>query len=183
VDALVVLGDEIHGEIMGQHLDVRVFVHAFQQGAFDFVARDVLVVQDAVFGMAALARQIVVFPVHLVEIRAVGYQFADAFGRFFHHVFDYVRMAQPVPGNRRVSHVLVETVGRVHHRRHAALRVFRVRFVLVGLRHDQYFSQRGRLQRKAQPGDPGPDNQKINFPVCHVQFERCFATCDLRRAY
>ena len=51
-------GNEINGDMILKHLDVGMFGHGGQQGAFDLAARHILGVEDAPFGVPAFAAQI-----------------------------------------------------------------------------------------------------------------------------
>ena len=51
----MVLGENIHREVVFEDVDIAVTLHGRDEGSLDFGTRQVAVVEDAVFGVATLA--------------------------------------------------------------------------------------------------------------------------------
>lgn len=96
----------------------------FQQLGGDFQAGGVLGVQDAPFGVASLAGQLVILSLRrLVEVDSPFQQFPDGSGAFLHDRADDLFIAQPGSGVQRVRDMVLERVVMVPHGGYAALRL------------------------------------------------------------
>ena len=134
-----------------------------QQPPFHLRAGVVLVVQDAVVGVAPFAVQVVEPVGPFVEADAVADQLLDAFRRLRDGHADRLLVADAGTGHQRVLDVLFKTVGVINDRRDAALGVPGGAFRRVRLRQNAHFSVIRHLQGEAQSGNAGANNQKINL--------------------
>ena len=81
------------------------------RGPFDLGAREILVVEDTVLGVAALAVEFKPPVGGLVETRAPGDEVADQFGCAAHDQLHGFAVALPGAADQRVVDVLLERVG------------------------------------------------------------------------
>ena len=165
-DALpqVVLGDDVDGKLVFLQLDVGVVVDGFEQSPFDFGTGVVLVVKDAEFGVAAFAVQVeTVAGPAFVEIDPILHQFADAVGGFADGHFHHLAVADAVAGNQRVLNVFVKAVAVVHDGGYSALGISGRALGSFAFAKDAYFAVRGYFQCIAQPRNPRPNDQEIDF--------------------
>ena len=163
--AQVVLREDVDGEMVLVDVDVVVAFDAFHQGALDLVTGQVVVVQDAVLAVPALAVQIVPSRRVLVELGPPLDQLFDDRRGARDDLLDGRRVADAGPADHRVADVFLERVGLVHDRGDAALRIVGVALAQLALGDDRDPAVFGRFQRKAQSGDAAADNQKIRFDV------------------
>ena len=169
--AQVVLRQDVDREMMLVDFDVVVALDAAHQRAFDLVAGDVFVVQDAVLAVPSFAGQFVASRAVLVEFRAPVDQLFDDRRRMRHDLFDRRPVANARAAHQRVVDVFLERVGIVHYRCDAALRVIRVAFAELAFGDDHYLSVFGGFQREAESGDTAADDQKIRFYIhCKISF-------------
>ena len=163
--AQVVLREDVDGEMVLVDVDVVVAFDAFHQGALDLVTGQIVVVQDAVLAVPALAVQIVPSRRVLVELGPPLDQLFDDRRGARDDLLDGRRVADAGPADHRVADVFLERVGFVHDRGDAALRIVGVALAQLALGDDRDPAVFGRFQRKAQSGDAAADNQKIRFDV------------------
>ncbi len=161
--AQVVLRQQVDGEAVFEHRDVRMAPHRFDERPFDLGAREVLVVEDAVFGMPAFAVELEAAVGRAVEARAPGDQVADRIGRLAHDAFHGLGIALARAAHERVADVLLECVGRIGHRADAALGIVGVALIHLALGDDGDATALGGFQCEAQAGGAGADNQEIGF--------------------
>ena len=165
------LRQDVDREMMLVDFDVVVALDAAHQRAFDLVAGDVFVVQDAVLAVPSFAGQFVASRAVLVEFRAPVDQLFDDRRRMRHDLFDRRPVANARAAHQRVVDVFLERVGIVHYRCDAALRVIRVAFAELAFGDDHYLSVFGGFQREAESGDTAADDQKIRFYIhCKISF-------------
>ncbi len=137
--AEMVLGDDLHGAVMVVDVDVIGVLYAAHQGLLDCGAGVVGVVQDAEFGVSALAVQVEGAVLLAVEVDAPRQQLLNLGGCVAHHLLHCLGIGNPVAGHHRVVDVLVEIVHlKVRHRGHAALGVECVGLLEVGLAYNSH---------------------------------------------
>ena len=162
--AQMVLGDDVDGELSLLYLNIGVTACRFEQAAFDFLAGVVLVVENAEFGVAALAVQVETeFGVRglwagvgdTVEVDAVLHQLAYAVGCFADGHLYHLAVADAVAGNESVLDVLVERVTVVHHGSYSALRIARRAFGGIAFGEYAHLAIGCHLEGKAEAGNTG----------------------------
>ena len=161
--AEVVLGDDLHRQTVLVNFDVRVLPRGHDQLLLDLIAGDVLVVQDAVHGVAALLAEGETAVLVLVEIDPPLHQFHHPLGGLADGQLHNVAVREFVTGHHRVLDMLFVGVGFVNHGGDAALRVTGGTVVHLRFRHQADLAEIGGLQREAEPRDSRSDNQKVNF--------------------
>ena len=171
--AQVVLRQQVDGEVPLEHRDVRVAAHRLDEGSFDLGAREVLVVEDAVLRVAALAVELEASVGGRVEARAPGDQVADQLGSAPHDQLHGLPVAFARAAYERVGDVLLEGVGGVGDRADAALCVIGVALRDLAFGHDRDMAVGGGLQREREARRAGTDNQKVGF--------HCFLTIKRRK--
>ena len=169
--AQVVLREQVYGEVVLEHRDVRVLADRLDEGAFDLGAREVLVVEDAVFGVAALAVEFEPPVGGLVETRPPGDEVPDQFGRAAHDQLHGLFVALPGAADQRVVDVFLERVGGVGYRTDASLGIVGVALFDPPLGNDRNVPVGGGLQREREARRAGTDNQKVGFH-CFLTFKR-----------
>ena len=161
--AQMVLRQQVDGEAALQHGDVGVRADRGDQRPFDLGAREVLVVEDAVFGVASFAVQLEASVGRLVETRAPGDQVADQLRCAPHDQLHGLLVAFAGAAYQRVADVFLESVGFVGHRADTALCVVGVACVHFAFRHDGDVAVCGGFQREGESCGAGADNQKVGF--------------------
>ena len=161
--AQVVLRQQVDGEVVLQHGDVRVLAHRFDERPFDLGAREVLVVEDAVFGVAALAVELEASVGGLVEARAPGDEVADELRRAAHDQLDGLPVTFAGAADERVLDVFLEGVGGIRHRADAALRIVGVALLHLALGDDRDVSVGCGLECERQACRARADDQKVGF--------------------
>ena len=130
----MVLGDDLHGEVVLLDLDVRITAHGLHQSTLDFGTRVVGMMEDAELGMSALAVQVEGAIFLLVEVHTPADEFLDLLRSLAHHLFDGGTVGDVVAGYHRVLDMLIEVVEfEVRHGGHATLGERGVRLVERGL--------------------------------------------------
>ncbi len=157
----VVLGDEVDGEVELVELDVSVGARGREEGALDLAAGHVGGVDDPVRRVPALAPEVEVAVGRAVEVGAEPHQLADPLRPFGDDDPHDLLVAQPGPGDERVADVVLEGVGRGHHRRDPALRVVRVRLGRRLFRDDGDRAVLGGAEGEREPGDAAADDEEI----------------------
>ena len=161
--AEVVLRQEVDGEAVFEDRDVRMFAHGAYERPFDFGAREIFVVEDAVFGMTALAVEFEAAVGRLVEAGAPCDQIADPLGRMAHDQLYGFAVALAGAADHRIPYVLFEGIRRISYRADAALCVVGVALVHLAFRYDGYAPVCGGFQGETQPRGAGAYHQKIGF--------------------
>ena len=161
--AQMVLREQVDGEVVFQDRDVRVLADRLDERAFDFGAREVLVVEDPVLGVAAFAVELETAVGRLVEARTPGDQIGDQFGSAAHDQFHGLFVALARPADQRVADVFLEGVGGIRYRADAALCVVGVALDHLALGHDRDMSVGGGFQREGEPCGAGTDNQEVGL--------------------
>ena len=163
--AQVVLRQEVEGEVVFVDDEVVQRGRLGGEGALDLPPSQVLVVQDAVFGVAALAAQVVLLELVQVEARPPFDDFLHAGGPFLDDDADDVLVAQARPGVQRIGDVLFVVIGAViPDGGHATLGVTRVAFPFVDLRQDvdlEFGTEEGQFNAGAEAGDAGADDEDV----------------------
>ena len=168
VDAEVVLRDDFYRKVVVQDVDVGMPAHGLDETLLDFRARVVLVVQDAELGVPALAVQVKVAALVLVEIYTPLDELPDLFRSVAHHLLDGGAVADVVASNHRVLDVLLKIVHQsVGDGRDTALCKIGVRLLKRGLAYQGHLAMVGHLERVAHTRDARAYDQKI-IPACHI---------------
>lgn len=161
--AQVVLRQEVDGEMVFQHRDAGVPANRLDQCPFDLGAREVFVVEDAGFGMPALAVQLETSVGSPVEARAPFDQVADQLrGPGARPVRRPLRRICRLrrPGCRGYVFRMCRGVG---HRADAALCKVGIALVHFALRDDRDMPVGRGLERERKARCAGTDNQKVGF--------------------
>ena len=82
----MVLCDDLHGIVVFHDADVAASPAGFDESPLDFEAGVVGMVEDAEFGVSALAVEVVFSVIAFVEVHTPFHQSAYAFGTAFHHL-------------------------------------------------------------------------------------------------
>ena len=167
--AELLAGDQVNREVVLEDRDVRLVGHRRQQGALDFAAGDVLGVEDAALGMAALPAEVELARAVRTGYLALGEMHAQldqlrnarrailddrAHGRF---------LAQAGARFERVAHVQFEGVLLARDGGDAALGVVGIRLGAVLLGDDRHAPVRRDFQRKRQPGNAAAQDKEIEL--------------------
>lgn len=167
VVAQMVLGDQINGEVMFEDGDVGVATGLFQQGALDLPSGEVLVVEDAILGVASLPAQVIPLLSVLIEPGAPFDDLAHPVGAFIHHGLDGIDVAQAVTGIQGVGNVLVEGIFfQIPYGSYATLGVAGIALIINGFGQygdRQVGSLAGHFGGQGETGHTGTDHQKVGF--------------------
>ena len=113
--AQVVLRQQVDGEVVLQHGDVGMALHLLDQRPFDFGAREVFVVEDAVLRVSAFAVELETSVGSLVEARTPGDEVGDELRCAANDQLDRFPVALPGAADERILDVFFERVGSVGH--------------------------------------------------------------------
>ena len=177
VHAEVVLRDQIDGEVVLEQIDVGVVAHLREQRPLDLAARHVGGVDDPVGRVPALAAEVercVRCLALVIEVRAERHQLTHALRPLRHDDPHHLLIAQPGPRYERVVNVVLDGVGRVHHRRDSALRVVRVRLRRCLLGDDRDGAVLSGAEGERESGHPAADDEKV-VSLCHHFFSDSLA--------
>ena len=161
--AQMVLRQQVDGEAVFEYGDAGMPADRLDERPFDLGARQVLVVEDAVLGVAAFAVQLETPVGSLVEARTPFDQVPNQLRRPAHDQSDGLFVAFARAADQRVADVFLESVGGVGYRADAALRIVGVALVHFALRHDGDVSVGGGFERERKARRAGTDNQKVGF--------------------
>ena len=161
--AQMVLRQQVDGEAVFEYGDAGMPADRLDERPFDLGARQVLVVEDAVLGVAAFAVQLETPVGSLVEARTPFDQVPNQLRRPAHDQSDGLFVAFARAADQRVADVFLESVGGVGYRTDAALRIVGVALVHFALRHDGDVSVGGGFERERKACRAGTDNQKVGF--------------------
>ncbi len=161
---LVVLRDQLDGEVVFQHRDVRFRRDRVQKRALDFRTTPVAGMDDPPGGMAPLESEVQPAGVPR-EFHPPLDQFTDPVRALPHQDFDGVSVAESDSGVERVPDVEIEGIVRGEDGGDSALGVIGVRFGAGFLGDDEDGSLRRGLQREGESGDAAPDDQEIICPL------------------
>ena len=161
--AQMVLRQQVDGEAVFEYGDAGMPADRLDERPFDLGARQVLVVEDAVLGVAAFAVQLETPVGSLVEARTPFDQVPNQLRRPAHDQSDGLFVAFARAADQRVADVFLESVGGVGYRTDAALRIVGVALVHFALRHDGDVSVGGGFERERKARRAGTDNQKVGF--------------------
>ncbi len=161
--AQMVLRQQVDGEMVLQHGDVRMVSDRLDQCPFDFGPRQILMVEDAVLRVAAFAVELVASVGSLVESGSPFDQVGDQLRSPSHDQLDGLFAALSGAADHRVANVFLECIGGIGDRADTALGVVGVRFLHFALRHDGDVTVGGGLQGEAESGRARADNQKVGF--------------------
>src|SRR5882757_264886 len=96
--AQVVLRDQVQDEPMFDDGNIRLFAYCLQKGPLYLLPRNVLVMQDTKFRMAALSSQLELPTGILIKTGTPVDDLLDTFGTLFHDDLHCMRVAKPIPG-------------------------------------------------------------------------------------
>ena len=160
----MVLGDDLHSEMIFFHLDVWTVAHCLHQPALDLCTRVISMMQNTELGMSALTMQVEGAIVLLVEVHTPLHQFLDLCGCLTHHLLHGLAVRDIVACDDGIGDMFVEGIHlHVRHTGHTALGKACIRLVersfadhthltLLGTRH---------FQGIAHTGHTSSDNQKV----------------------
>ena len=118
----VVLGDNLHGEMVLLDGDVGTVAHCLHQSALYLGSCIILVMQDTKLRVTAFAMEVELTVLLPVEVHTPLHQFTYLPWRILHHQLHCFGVADIVAGYHRVLDVLVEIVElQVCHRSHSTL--------------------------------------------------------------
>ena len=161
--AQVVLCQQVDGEMVFENRDVGVLAYRGYQGPFDLSAREVLVVEDTMFGMSAFAVEFEASVGCLVEFRAPGDQVADQFRGPANYQFDGCGVAFAGTADQGVVNMFFESVGCIGHRTDASLGIVGVALVHFPFSYQGNVAVFCGFEGETQSGGAGSDDQKIGF--------------------
>ena len=161
--AQMVLRQQVDGEVAFENRDVGVLAYRGYQGPFDLSAREVLVVEDTMFGMSAFAVEFEASVGCLVEFRAPGDQVADQLRGPANYQFDGCGVAFAGTADQGVVNMFFERVGRIGHRTDASLGIVGVALVHFPFRYQCNVAVFCGFEGETQSGGAGSDDQKIGF--------------------
>ena len=161
--AQVVLCQQVDGEMVFENRDVGVLAYRGYQGPFDLSAREVLVVEDTMFGMSAFAVEFEASVGCLVEFRAPGDQVADQLRGPANYQFDGCGVAFAGTADQGVVNMFFESVGCIGHRTDASLGIVGVALVHFPFSYQGNVAVFCGFEGETQSGGAGSDDQKIGF--------------------
>ena len=167
--AELLAGDEVDGQVVLEDRDVRLLGDRRQQGPLDLAAGDVLGVENAALGMAALlaevqfARAVGAGNLALGKLHAQLDQLRNPRRAFLDDRADGGFLAQAGAGLERVAHVQLEGVLLAGDGGDAALGVVGVGLGAVLLGDDRHAPMRRDLQGEGKPGDAAAEDEKIKL--------------------
>ena len=106
----MVLGDDLHGEVVLHDVDVGIVLHGLHQSALNLGTRVVGMVEDAELGVSALTVQVEGAVVFLVEVHAPLHELLYLLGCHAHHLLHGLAVGDVVAGDDGVGDMLVEGV-------------------------------------------------------------------------
>jgi len=106
--AQVVLGDDLHGEVVVEYRDVGGVAYAAHQSLLDGGSGVVCMVQDAELGVASFAVQIEGAVFLAVEVHAPAQELLDLRRCVADHLLHGRRIGDPVAGHHRVVYMFVK---------------------------------------------------------------------------
>ena len=159
----MVLRQQVDGETVFEDRDVRVLFHRLHERPFDLGSREVLVVEDAVLRVTALAVEFETPVGGLVEARAPSDQVPDQLRSPPHDQLHGLFIALARSADQRVADVFFECVGGVCHRADTALGIVGVALFDLAFGDDRNVSVSRGFQREREPRSAGTDNQKVGF--------------------
>ena len=158
--------DEIDRHMILEQLNIRRTLDRAEECRLDFVAGEVVHVEDAAFRMAAFAPEVeLAMPgdIPLVKVQAEFHQFMNPRRAFLHHRLDRRRIAQARARLERVANMQLEGIFAARHAGHTALRPGGVRVHAFALGDNRDPAVLRRLDRKSQAGNPAPDHDEIKL--------------------
>ena len=160
----MVLGDDFHGEMVLEDVDVGVVSHLFDEALLDFESGVVGVVEDSEFGVSTFAVEVEFAVVVAVEVNAPFEELPDLLGGFGHHFSDRHGVGQPVARDHGVLDMLFDVVEfEVGDGSHAALRESGVCLIKGGFTHERHTSGAGHFEGETHSGNAGADYEIIVF--------------------
>ena len=108
--AQVVLGDNLHCEVILLDVDVWVVAYGFHQSSLDFSTRIVGVMEDAELAVSALTVKVELAVLLLVEVDSPFHQFLNLFWCLGNNLFNCFVVTDVVTSNHCILDVLVEVI-------------------------------------------------------------------------
>ena len=158
------LRDDLYGEVVFEHLNLRIVAYGVHQAALYLKTGVVLMVEDAELGVAALAVQVEGTVGLFVEVDAPLHEVVDGCGSVLYHMLHRLRVGEPVAGHHGVVDVLCKVVDlEVGHRGYAALGFGRIGLVEGRLADDGdgAFARVGDFQCETHTGYAAADDEKV----------------------
>lgn len=166
--AEMVLGDDLYGEVVLEHIDVRILPHFTDKALLNLKACVIGMMQYPEFGVSPLAVQVKIALLISVEIHSPFKQLPYLGGSLCHHLIDSGAVAEPVAGNHGVVYMLVKIIdSEVCHRGYSPLGQGGVGLLESGFADECNFAGAGHFEGEAHAGDAGADNQIVIF-ACHI---------------
>ncbi len=166
--AKMVLGDDLDCEMIFVDVDVRISLDGLYEALLNLEAGIVGMMKNTEFAVSALAVEVVVAILILVEVHAPAYELAYLLGSAFHHLFHGLRVAEPVAGHHGVVDMFVEIVNlKIGHRGNAALGKRRIGLVESRFAHQCHTCLlAGHFKGKTHAGDTRTYHKIVVFK-CH----------------
>ena len=106
----MVLGDDLHGEVVLLDVDIGIVSNGFHQAALDLCTRVVGMVEDTELGMTALTVEVEGTVVLLIEIHTPFYQFLDLLRGVAYHLFHRLTVGDVVACDNGIGDMFVEGI-------------------------------------------------------------------------
>ena len=106
----MVLGDNLHGEVVLLDLDIGMVAHSLHQSALDLCARIVGMMQDTELRVSAFSVQVEVAILLFVEVDAPVHELSDLLRSVSDHLLHCFAVADIVACYQGVGNMLVEVV-------------------------------------------------------------------------
>ena len=109
-DTQMVLGDDLHSEMVFFHLDVGMTTHSLHQSTLNLRTSVVSMVENAELRVSALTMQVEVAFLVLVEVYTPIDEFLDLLRSIAYHLLHRLAVGDIVTGDNRVGDMLVEGI-------------------------------------------------------------------------
>ena len=166
----VVLGDDLDGKMVLQHLDLRVGTHGCHQSALDLRTGVIGMMQDTELGVSAFAVEVKRTVVFLIEVNTPLDEFLDTSRCVAYDLFYCCRVTEPVTRHHRIVDMFVEVIDQeIRYGCDTSLCFGGVGLLEGGLAAEGNLVLTGAryLKRKTHTGYTAANNQKIVF-LYHV---------------
>ena len=155
---------QIDGEMVFQHLDLRLAGDGPEQGGLDRPTGHVAGMQDAALRVAAFTPQVGSTIGAVLEFDAPRDQFSHARRSSLDDVPHHVPITKPITGRQRILHVTLKIIGLIGDARDTALGPIRVRLRARLLGHDgDGMPSVGQIERKTEPANPTPYDNGVKM--------------------
>ena len=161
--AEVVLCEQVYSEVILQDGDIRMVAYLLDKGTLNLGTRKILIVEDAMLRVAALAVKVEASILTTVEACAPADKILGRARGILNYKLNCFRVALAGTANQRVLDMFLECVGCIGYRADTALRVVGVTLIKFTLGNESYGCCVGHLEGEAQSCRSGTDNQKITL--------------------